>query len=150
MEITEVRVALRETPGSVSTKAGPGRLKAYATVTFDRCFVVRNLKIIDGKNGLFVAMPSNKPKVSCSTCRFKNDLGGRFCVQCGGALEPPPPPPVTGAPGESSETAHRDIAHPITVEFRQYLQKKVLEAYEAERVRTQSQTPNPAANDESF
>jgi len=38
------------------------RLKAYATITFDDCFVVRDLKVISGNNGLFVAMPSKKRK----------------------------------------------------------------------------------------
>jgi stage V sporulation protein G len=52
MEITEVRVF------PVSEE----RLKAYATITFDECFVVRDLKIIHGNTGLFVAMPSKKRK----------------------------------------------------------------------------------------
>lgn len=38
------------------------KLKAYATVTFDNCFIVRDLKIIHGHSGLFVAMPSKKRK----------------------------------------------------------------------------------------
>ena len=38
------------------------RLKAYVTITFDDCFVVRDLKVISGNNGLFVAMPSKKRK----------------------------------------------------------------------------------------
>ncbi|MBF8257697.1 MAG: SpoVG family protein [Actinobacteria bacterium] len=53
MEITEVKVY----PVSENEK-----LKAYATIIFDDCFVVRDLKIIDGNNGLFVAMPSKKKK----------------------------------------------------------------------------------------
>jgi len=52
MEITEVRVF----------PVNEDKLKAYATITFDRCFVVRDLKVIQGNNGLFVAMPSNKRK----------------------------------------------------------------------------------------
>lgn len=36
------------------------RLKAVATITFDDCFVVHELRVIEGKNGLFVAMPSKK------------------------------------------------------------------------------------------
>ena len=50
MEITEVRVALRDDE----------KLKAFASVTFDDCFVVRGLKIIAGNGGMFVAMPSRK------------------------------------------------------------------------------------------
>ena len=38
------------------------RLKAYVTITINDCFVVRDLKIIDGHDGLFVAMPSKKRK----------------------------------------------------------------------------------------
>lgn len=52
MEITEVRVF----------PVNEERLKAFATITFDNCFVVRDLKIINGNNGLFVAMPSKKRK----------------------------------------------------------------------------------------
>lgn len=52
MEITEVRVF----------PVGEERLKAYATITFDDCFIIRDLKIINGNNGLFVAMPSKKRK----------------------------------------------------------------------------------------
>ncbi|MFH0799646.1 MAG: septation regulator SpoVG [Pseudomonadota bacterium] len=52
MEITEVRVFPVEEE----------KLKGYATITFDNCFVVRDLKIIAGTKGLFVAMPSKKRK----------------------------------------------------------------------------------------
>ncbi|HPN66608.1 MAG TPA: SpoVG family protein, partial [Candidatus Omnitrophota bacterium] len=64
MVITEVRVFLKEGQDK--------KLKAYATVTFDNCFVVRNIKVIEGQKGLFVAMPSRKMKESCPKCRFKN------------------------------------------------------------------------------
>ncbi len=50
MEITEVRVSPRD----------EDRLKAFITVTFDDCFVVRGVKVIDGPDGLFVAMPSRR------------------------------------------------------------------------------------------
>ncbi len=50
MEITEIRVHLRN----------EDKLKAFATVTFDNCFVVRNMKIISGNKGLILCMPSRK------------------------------------------------------------------------------------------
>ncbi len=53
MEITNVRIKKLETEGS---------LKAYASVTFDDLFVVHNIKLIEGSNGLFIAMPSRKIK----------------------------------------------------------------------------------------
>jgi stage V sporulation protein G len=51
MEITDVRVKKFN---------GENRLKAIAAITIDDCFVVHELRVIDGKEGLFVAMPSRK------------------------------------------------------------------------------------------
>ena len=53
MEITEVKIYPAEQSG---------RLKAYAQVVFDGCFIVRDLKIIEGDNDFFVSMPSRKRK----------------------------------------------------------------------------------------
>jgi len=52
MEVTEVRVF----------PVDEEKLRAYVTITFDRCFVIRDLKIIQGPIGLFVSMPSKKRK----------------------------------------------------------------------------------------
>lgn len=51
MEITDVRLIKVE---------GQNRLKAIAAITIDECFVVHELRVIEGDNGLFVAMPSRK------------------------------------------------------------------------------------------
>lgn len=51
MEITDVRIR------KCKDKA---KLKAYASVTFDDCFVVHSVGILEGSNGLFVVMPSRK------------------------------------------------------------------------------------------
>ncbi len=75
MQITELRIRKVE---------DEGKLRAYVTVTFDNCFVVHNVKIIEGKSGLFIAMPSRKT-----------------------------------ANGE-----YKDVAHPISPEFRTELQDK--------------------------
>ncbi len=53
MKITEVKVY----PAQES-----GRLKAYATIVFENCFIVRDLKVIEGNKGLFVSMPSRRRK----------------------------------------------------------------------------------------
>jgi stage V sporulation protein G len=39
-----------------------GKLRAYVTVTFDECFVVHNIKVIEGREGMFIAMPSRKTR----------------------------------------------------------------------------------------
>ena len=53
MQITDIRIR------KVNSE---GKLKAYVTVTFDDCFVVHNVKVIEGKTGVFIAMPSRKTK----------------------------------------------------------------------------------------
>jgi stage V sporulation protein G len=83
MEITDIRVRKVDTQG---------KLKAYVTVTFDACFVVHNVKVIEGADRVFIAMPSRKTK------------NGDF----------------------------KDVAHPITSEFRNVLQDKIVAAYEAD------------------
>ena len=82
MQITELRLRKVE---------NEGKLKAYVTVTFDNCFVVHNVKIIEGKTGLFIAMPSRKT-----------------------------------ANGE-----YKDVARPISPDFRNELQDKILAEYDA-------------------
>ncbi|MEW6618131.1 MAG: septation regulator SpoVG [bacterium] len=81
MEITNIRVKRIE---------NDSKLKAWVSVTFDDVFVVHNIKVIQGQEEMFIAMPN----------RLTKD----------GAL--------------------KDIAHPISAEFRQTLQDKVLEAYQ--------------------
>lgn len=82
MQISEIRIR---------KIAEEGKLKAYVTITFDGCFVVHNVKIIEGKTGLFIAMPSRK----------------------------------------TSTGEYKDVAHPITLDFRTELQEKILAEYEA-------------------
>ncbi len=87
MQITELRIRKVE---------DEGKLRAYVTVTFDDCFVVHNVKILEGKSGLFIAMPSRKT-----------------------------------ANGE-----YKDVAHPISPEFRTELQDKILSEYNAGHIET--------------
>lgn len=120
MEITEIRVFSKEGPDK--------KLKAYVTVTFDNVFVVRNIKVIQGAESLFIAMPSRKAKTTCPKCSAKNDVGSRYCNSCGGGV----PARTEAERAADAKTEHRDIAHPITQEFREYLQTKILEAYQKE------------------
>ena len=82
MDITEIRVHLRNEE----------KLKAFVTITIESCFVVRNMKIIQGNKGLILCMPSRK----------------------------------------LPNGTYKDVAHPITVEFRKFLEDKILAAYEVE------------------
>ena len=130
MEITEVRIFPKDSPDK--------KLRAYATVTFDNAFVVRNIKVIQGASGLFIAMPSRKIKQPCPKCGFKNEARSKFCNQCGGQLPFISRPIGEGATADA-QSEHKDIAHPITQSFREYLQKRVLEAYD-QRIKTRDFT----------
>jgi stage V sporulation protein G len=125
VEITDVRVRLA---GSVND-----RLCGYCTITFDGEFVVRDLRIIAGEQGLFVAMPSRKVTSRCPFCGQKNSQQARYCNDCGRKFKVRPPPPREQA------RFHVDIAHPITPECRRMIQERVLAAFERERERSEAE-----------
>jgi stage V sporulation protein G len=120
LEITEVRIKLI---GRRSDK-----LRAFCSVTFDNAFVIRDLKIIEGQRGAFVAMPSRKVCERCPKCSCKNHLRAKFCNDCGTRL------PEAAPPGEADARVklHADIAHPINASARESVQKRILEAYTEE------------------
>ncbi|NUQ66637.1 MAG: septation protein SpoVG family protein [Pirellulales bacterium] len=123
MEITEVRIKLMDEPGE--------RLKAFCSITFDDCFVVRDLKIIEGASGPFVAMPSRKLTAHCPNCRSKNHLRAAFCNQCGARLREN----QTLRDDEGRAKLYADIAHPINSVCREMIQQRVIEAFEEEKDR---------------
>lgn len=121
MQITEVRIKLMDD--------NDDRLQAFCSITFDGEFVVRDLKIIEGQRGLFVAMPSRKLTSKCTRCSGKNEIRAKFCNNCGGKL------PAESA-ADSRSRLFADIAHPINVAAREKIQVAVLEALEGERIRS--------------
>ena len=84
MEITEVRIKLMD-----DNSGSNERLQAFCSITFDDMFVIRDLKIIDGATGPFVAMPSRKLSGHCPRCGYKNHLRAAYCNQCGVKLRVP-------------------------------------------------------------
>jgi|GEM_PF-118091 len=120
MEITEVRIKLMENPED--------RLRGFCSVTFDGCFVIRDLKIIEGNRGPFVAMPSRKLTSNCHKCRSKNHLKANYCNQCGTKLR------GDNIEHDSNGRAklYADIAHPINAECRQAIQSKIVQELEKE------------------
>ncbi len=139
MEISDVRVRMVKDAGD--------RLKAVCTVTLDNEFVVRDVKVVEGTNGLFVAMPSRKLTLPCPRCRTQNHLRSKHCNECGGRL----PPARIPADENGREKAHRDVAHPINSAFRQRMQERVLEAFrlECEAIGTVSAPAEPESGFES-
>jgi stage V sporulation protein G len=124
VEITEVRIKLMDEPGE--------RLQAFCSITFDDCFVVRDLKIIEGSSGPFVAMPSRKLTCHCPQCGCKNHLRAAYCNQCGSRLREH----TMAKDDEGRAKLYADIAHPINSACREIIQTRVIRAYEEEKTRS--------------
>ena len=127
MEITEVRIKLME-----DNSGSNERLQAFCSITFDDMFVIRDLKIIEGAKGFFVAMPSRKLTDRCHNCGTKNHLRSRFCNQCGCRLDENRA--LRDADGRAK--LHADIAHPINSMCREKIQAAVLASYAEELERS--------------
>lgn len=120
MEITEVRIKLMDDPDD--------RLRAFCSITFDDCFVIRDLKIIEGTSGPFVAMSSRKLTAHCPQCGYKNHLRAAYCNQCGGKQSDDKV--VRDKDGRAK--LYADIAHPINSACREMIQQRVIADYQAE------------------
>ncbi len=123
MDITEVRIKLMEDPQE--------RLQAFCSITFDHCFVIRDLKIIEGAKGSFVAMPSRKLTDRCPRCNTKNQLRALYCNQCGVHLLDD----RAGKDADGRAKLYADIAHPINSRCRELIQKRVMDAFRDEQVK---------------
>lgn len=135
MEITEVRVKLMDNKDE--------RLKAFCSITLDNEFVVRDVKVIEGSNGFFVAMPSRKMSDHCEKCGGKNHLRAKFCNNCGASL----PSDRAKKDGKGRMKLHADIAHPINSECRNKIQESVLSAYHEEEKKSSEPGYNPPSDD---
>lgn len=136
MEITEVRVKLVPSQGD--------KLRAFCSITIDDNFVIRDLKIIEGARGPFVAMPSRKLMERCARCGGKNQCRAKFCNDCGLRL------PGNGALNDPASRLklHSDIAHPINSRCRELIQKCILEEYSEELARARDPSYQPQDLDE--
>jgi stage V sporulation protein G len=123
VEITEVRIKLMEESGE--------RLQAFCSITFDHCFVIRDLKIIGGATGPFVAMPSRRLTAHCPQCGCKNHLKSGYCNQCGIKLKQE----HSARDDDGRTKLYADIAHPINQACRDMIQAKVIEAFHLEQER---------------
>jgi stage V sporulation protein G len=136
MKISEVRVKLVDNKDT--------RLKAFCSITIDNEFVVRDIKVIQGGGGYFVAMPSRKMSDHCEKCGGKNHLRARFCNNCGAKLqENRAKKDIKGR-----MKLHADIAHPINTQCRKRIQEKVIEAFKQEMEKSKQPGYKPVSMDE--
>lgn len=136
MEITEVRIKLVEKTTE--------RLLAFCSITIDGAFVIRDLKLIGGPHGFFVAMPSRKLCIHCRKCSSKNPLKAGFCNACGNKIQSQNLP----RDEDGRVRLYADIAHPINTDCRELIQNRVMAEYEAELIRAQE--PGYASRYEAF
>lgn len=121
MEITEVRVERTQDCRSVKSP-----IRALASVVFDGCFAVHDLKIIEINGRLSVFMPDRKLTEKCPSCDTRNHRRANFCNWCGNRLRNPC---VGTDPGNSRESLYADIAHPTNRACREVITQAVLHAY---------------------
>lgn len=139
MKITEIKIKLVD--------GTEDRLRGFCSITLDNCFAIRDLRIIEGPTGPFVAMPSRKLSFDCSNCRAKNHLQARFCNQCGERLKSP-----SLGSRQSSKQKHKlhvDIVHPINRETRDWIEQQVIAAYLHEIERSKAPDYRPEYDDSS-
>lgn len=145
MQLSEIRISLCP-PNS-------GRLRAFCSLTFDNTFVIRDVKLIEGNDGPFLAMPARKLCDRCKRCGEKNHLRARFCNNCGGRLDENRylrSQQPNGQPGGSRLKLHADIAHPINAECRAQIEQRVLAAYRDEIEKSKQPGYQPIRLDEDF
>jgi stage V sporulation protein G len=131
MRLTDIRIKLCDGHNQNS------RLKAFCALTFDNTFVIRDVKLIEGNEGLFLAMPSRKLADHCPRCGEKNHLRARFCNNCGTHLDENRYMRYQQGNGHSAGgngrlKLHADIAHPINAECRQAIERDVVGAFHDE------------------
>lgn len=138
MEITEVRIKLIDNPDD--------RLRGFCSVTFDDSFVVRDLKIIEGNSGPFVAMPSRKLTDNCQKCRSKNHLRASFCNNCGTKLQHNRIEHDAGGRAK----LYADVAHPVNARCREMIQNRVVEELNRELKLASEPGYKPRYDDDYF
>lgn len=136
MQVSEVRVKLIDNKDN--------RLKAFCSVTMDNEFVIRDIKVIEGAGGYFVAMPSRKMSDHCDKCGGKNHLRAKYCNNCGTLL----PGDRVRKDVKGRMKLHADIAHPINAECRRKIQDKVVAFFKQEIEKSRQPGYKPVEMDE--
>lgn len=131
LHITEVKIELAGSLGDMG-----GCLRAFASITLNDALALRDLRVVEGDRGLFVAMPSRKLADKCPECRVKNPLRAHYCNNCGVRLEDDRV--LVGVDGtiplspDGRPRMHVDVTYPINPACRKLIHDAVLAAYQAE------------------
>ena len=115
MEIS--RVAIRN---AFAKEGRRTRLRAFAAVVFDDCFEVKNIRIIEGKDGkLFIVYPNKESSRPCPSCKSLTSYRDSFCRKCGKPLS-----------AVIQAAKYTDLANPLTKTFAEKISSRVIAEYE--------------------
>jgi len=91
-------------------------------------FVVRDLRLIQTENGMFVSMPTRRMGDHCPNCGIKNPYTAHFCQRCGDELD------ENRAPRDNNDKPqlYADVCHPINQSCRDLIQSAVIQFYNDE------------------
>ena len=126
MKVTEVRIKLAQ-------KSGPDdRLLGFATIVLDNELIIRELRVIDGKKGIMVSMPSRRILHRCDRCGGKNDQMAAFCGHCGRRF-----PLRDRSILDDTEKPQMfvDVCHPVRKCLRDEIHASVIHAYRMELIK---------------
>ena len=96
------------------------RLRGYATVVLDGQLVIRYIRIIEGRDGLFIVFPSREKTRPCDKCGTKISFRDSHCRRCGNEVT-----------AYIEEAEYKDIVFPINKELSKHISDRVLKEFEA-------------------
>jgi stage V sporulation protein G len=111
MKITRVVVTPIAKKGS--------RLCGYASIVFDDVFQVKNIRLINGKEGIFIVFPNKETLRPCPKCKVMTSYRHKFCYNCGDELAVIIP-----------AATYKDVCYPVTQEFHNVIAGAILAEYE--------------------
>lgn len=117
MEITDIDIEINDDSDQ--------NVKAYSKVTFDNTLTVKNFKLIDGKHGLFLAMPSKKKKKECSKCDKEIPRDAGYCQRCGKNVKDQ----------KNRGKLYKSLVYTVQKQFKNEIEEVVKEEYEREKGR---------------
>ena len=125
LEITDVELTLH-TPRPRPDGRKDWRLKAFAQIVVDDCFIIHDAKLIEQTDGsLSLSFPARVVQDHCPRCRERNGLRDCFCRKCG--LPQDPDRGVVRSDGTIN--LYADVVHPLTPECRDRFLEAVMEKY---------------------
>lgn len=106
---------------------------AYVNLVFERCFAVRDLRIISVNDRVILAMPNKELSRTFCNCGFRIPLGSRYCAMCG---------KPANAARRTNQRSHYDIAHPLDADYREYMEATILDRFSElrEKLKTEDES----------